>query len=292
MPTKPELLDIPDPVPADQLVDDANARILIEGFEGSGKTLWALKLCIGAGWLPPCLIDTENKSSVKFRKVTRFDVVPIDGSYAPARYVAAIDRNETRYSALIMDSISHEWIGKDGSLEIHDKEEARLEAAKNKNASIAAWRKVTPQHDEFVQRLVHCKTNLIATVRCKKGITMEGGVVKKVPLDRIQRDGVGYEFDIIGTLDEDHNLYISKSRCFELDHKLFGPTDAELVGRIIGQWMSEGVGYTKAQMVAQSIRDKAKELGRNLDEIETLIAAAGDDLTILDDVLSSLEAPE
>ncbi len=290
MPTKP--LDIPEPIPADELVDDARARVLIEGFEGSGKTLWALKLCVGAGWAPPCLIDTENKSSIKFRRVTKFDVVPIDGNYAPTRYIAAIHRDEVRYPALIVDSISHAWVGSGGVLTIHGKEEARLEAARHKNANIAAWRKASPEHNDFVEALVHCKTNLIATVRCKKGITMEGGVVKKVPLDQVQRDGIGYEFDIIGTLDEDHNLYISKSRCFELDHKLFAPGDAELVGQIIAQWMADGVGSTKAQMVVNSIRQKAAELGRDPEETDNLILAAGDDISLLDDILNSLEAPE
>jgi hypothetical protein len=38
--------------------------------------------------------------------------------------------------------------------------------------------------------------------------------VKKLGMAPIQRQGMEYEFDIVADMDIDHNMIVSKSRCF------------------------------------------------------------------------------
>lgn len=209
----------------------AKARVALIGPSGSGKTYSALLMALTlAGGKRVVLVDTEHGSASKYADLTDprsgllldFDVIELD-SFAPDTYVDAIDAAaKAGAGAVVIDSLSHAWAGKDGALEMVDK------AAKKSGSgnSFAAWRDITPRHNRLVEALSACPTHLIVTMRSKMEYVLEqvegknGRTVtqpKKVGLAPIQREGLEYEFDVVGDIDLDHQWVISKTRCPEFD---------------------------------------------------------------------------
>lgn len=217
------------------------ARIALVGPSGSGKTYTALKLATAMGQRV-ALVDTENHSASLYAGEFEFDTLalPDERTVAPKDYVEAIHAaEEAGYDVLIIDSLSHAWAGKEGALAMADQASKRY-----RGNTFAAWRDVTPHHNALVDALVFCKCHLIATMRTKTEYVVETGdkgkmVPKKIGLAPIQRQGIEYEFDIVGDMDLDHNLIISKTRYKDLDGKVINcPT--EKLGKAIVDWLNEG----------------------------------------------------
>jgi hypothetical protein len=64
--------------------------------------------------------------------------------------------------------------------------------------SFTAWRKLTPQHNAFIEAMIRSKLHLIATMRSKMDYVVETNekgksVPKKVGLAPVQREGTDYE---------------------------------------------------------------------------------------------------
>lgn len=216
----------------------ARARVALIGPSGTGKTYSALQIATGIGG-KIALIDTENESASKYADRFNFDSCALD-EHSPKAYVAAIrDAEKAGYNVLVIDSLSHAWTGRGGALEMADKASAR---AKN---SFAAWREVTPHHNELVDALIQCKCHLIVTMRSKTEYVLEEDargkkVPRKVGMAPVQRDGLEYEFDIVAEVDNEHRMIVSKSRCFELADEVIIKPGAD-VGAKIGAWLSDGV---------------------------------------------------
>lgn len=209
----------------------AKARVALIGPSGSGKTYSALLMALTlAGGRRVVLVDTEHGSASKYAELTDprtgllfdFDVIELD-SFAPDTYVDAIEAaTKAGAGAVVIDSLSHAWAGKDGALEMVDK------AAKKSGSgnSFAAWRDITPRHNRLVEALSACPTHLVVTMRSKMEYVLEqvegknGRLTtqpKKVGLAPIQREGLEYEFDVVGDIDLDHHWAISKTRCPAFD---------------------------------------------------------------------------
>lgn len=212
----------------------AKARVALSGPSGSGKTYTALIL---AGVLGEriAVIDTEHGSASKYSSIFEFDVLELD-RFDPRIYVQAIQAAaEAGYDVLVIDSMSHEWEGQGGVLELHDRATAE---DKYKN-SFAAWRKVTPLHNQFIEAIIASPLHVIATMRSKSEYTVEGKTVSKVGTAPKQRDGVEYEFDVVADLELDNTMRVTKSRCPELHRAVFSPPD-EQVGKMLESWLSSG----------------------------------------------------
>src|SRR5687767_11447970 len=120
----------------------AKARIAIYGPSGSGKTFSSLALAQEmAGDGRVCVIDTERGSASKYADIYDFDVIELD-SFHPQTYVDAIKMvaQARIYTVLVIDSITHEWDGSKGALEL---------AGQN----FTNWSKVTPLHNAFIDAL-------------------------------------------------------------------------------------------------------------------------------------------
>ena len=211
-------------------------RLALIGTSGSGKTFSALAIATGLG-LPIAFIDTERGSARKYADLFDFDVLELE-SFSVENFIAAINAAERGgYKVLIIDSLSHAWSGKDGILEFVDMETAKSRA---KNAYTSGWRAATPLHNKLVDTILCCKMNVIACMRSKSEYVLEEMNGKKVPrkigLQPVQREGMEYEFDVMGDLDQDHNLIISKSRCAAIDNKLFPRPGAEFAA-ILNEWL-------------------------------------------------------
>lgn len=218
------------------------ARIALIGPSGSGKTMSALFIAKALGERI-ALVDTENGSASKYAGeagVPDFDTLNL-GEFSPQTYVEAIHAAEAAgFDVLIIDSLSHAWMGKGGALEMVDNVSKRSKSGN----SFTAWREVTPHHNALVDALVQCKLHLIVTMRAKAEYVLQTDergkqVPKKVGMAPIQREGLDYEFDIVGDIDLDHNFVISKTRCRALDSAVITKPDEKL-GQTIRAWLESG----------------------------------------------------
>ena len=216
----------------------SKARIGIIGPSGSGKTYTALKIASALGE-KIAVIDTEYGSASKYADEFEFDVCELS-SYDPRYYTKAIQAaGQAGYDVIIIDSLSHAWSGEGGALELADKYKAKYRGNK-----FAAWSEVTPLHNQLVHAMLGAPAHLIATLRSKMEYIQtkddKGSVViKKVGMAPIQRDGMEYEFDIVGDMDIEHNLIISKTRCRALDGAIINKPGEELA-KTIKDWLTDG----------------------------------------------------
>lgn len=191
----------------------ARLRLGLIGPSGSGKTYSALGIASGLGE-KVALIDTERRSASKYADTFLFDVMELE-SFEPERFIAAIKAAETaNYDVLIIDSLSHAWMGKGGILELADTETKRSRSGNSFNV----WREVTPKHNALVDTILRSSCHVIATLRTKTEYVIEKdersgkSLPRKVGLAPVQRDGLEYEFDIVGDLDSG-DMIIGKTRC-------------------------------------------------------------------------------
>lgn len=228
------------------------ARVGICGAAGSGKTLSALKIACGLG-TKIALVDTENNSSVLYADRIDFDVLNIEPPFDINKYIAAIHQAESAgYDVLILDSISHAWAGEGGLLDTQGK------LADGGMNSFTAWRKLTPQHNAFIEAMIRSKLHLIATMRSKMDYVVETNekgksVPKKVGLAPVQREGTDYELDIVFDLDLNHNAQSSKDRSSLFDGRLI-PKPDEKVGKQILEWLDRGQKLAPAAAAVESVR--------------------------------------
>lgn len=245
----------------------ARARIALGGPSGSGKTYTALLIAQAFG-SRIALIDTEHGSASKYAgepEMPAFDVVELD-SFSPAHYIAAIAAAEQAgYDVLIIDSLSHAWVGREGILEQVDLARAR---SKSGNAFTEGWRYASPLHQKLIDTMLQAKLDLIVTMRSKTKYVLEDyqgrQVPKQVGMELVQREGIEYEWDIVGEMDKENTLVITKSRCKKLTGKSFAQPGVEL-GEAIKAWVRSGV----------PIVEPARPKGHTLQELFALVKGAG-----------------
>lgn len=229
-------------------------RIALIGISGSGKTYSALRIACGLGG-QIAVIDTERGSASKYADEFDFDVLE-PASFHPERFIEAIkDAAAGGYGVLIIDSLSHAWMGKDGALELVDNAAAR---SQSKN-TFTAWRDVTPLHNRLVDAILQYPGHVIVTMRAKSEYVMETNdrgktAPRKVGLAPIQRDGLEYEFDLVADMDNDNNMIVTKTRCKAFFRAVI-KTPTEDVGRDFLVWLDSG---EKKEAVKAENEDQAK----------------------------------
>ncbi|HKR03497.1 MAG TPA: AAA family ATPase [Bacteroidia bacterium] len=243
----------------------AKIRLGLSGPAGSGKTASALLIAYGLtqDWNKIALIDTENNSADLYanhtlesdgRKFTigEFQVLPLEKPYSPERYIEAIKECEVEgIEVIIIDSISHEWNGSGGVMELVD----TLKASSNsKNAFTNGWSEATPRHNKFIEAMLSSKCHIIGCMRSKVDYVLESiekngkiiQVPKKVGMAPIQREGVDYEFTIHFDLNLNHYATAMKDRSGLFASGGFVPS--EKTGQNILQWCESGLDV-KAEVV-------------------------------------------
>lgn len=207
----------------------AKARLLFSGASGSGKTTAALTVAAQLG-KRIAFIDTEAGSASLYADRFDFDVLELSPPYAPERFIEAIEAAESAgYEVIVIDSITHEWSGPGGCLDIKTKMGDRFQD----------WAKVTPRHDRFIQAMMRSKAHIIATVRAKQGYSMdEKGKVQKSGMDPQQRDGIDFEFTVCWNINAQHMAEAQKDRTRLFDGKPEVIT-AE-TGERLAKWLSAG----------------------------------------------------
>jgi len=214
--------------------ENARLRMALTGISGSGKTYTALAIGSNLGE-KVAVIDTERGSASKYADIFGFDVLELE-KFSPENYIAAVHAaEEAGYDVLIIDSLTHEWSGTGGILELHDKESARLKD------SFRAWGAATPKHNAVLNAILGSRCHVIATIRSKSEYSVEKDgnktTIRKVGMAPVQRDGIEYEFDVLGDLDQNNNLSIIKTRCIDLLDKTY-PKAGKEVAATLKAWLS------------------------------------------------------
>jgi hypothetical protein len=218
----------------------AKLRLAFVGPAGSGKTFSSLAVATALGG-KIAVIDSERGSASKYADIFEFDVLELE-SFAPEMFVQAIRVAEAAgYDTIIIDSLSHAWMGREGALEQVDGYARKSGGAGN---NFAAWRHVTPKHNTMVDALVGSKCHVIATMRSKTEWVVEKdkngkSVPRKIGLAPVQRDGLEYEFDVVGDLDIENTFTVTKTRCPALAGKLVERPGAQ-IAEVLNAWL-EGV---------------------------------------------------
>lgn len=160
----------------------------LAGGTGSGKTMSAMRLAAGiCGDKPFAVIDTEAGRAKHYADAFRFDHGDLAAPFTPERYAEAIfAADEARYPCIVVDSMSHEWAGTGGVLEMQEDELDRMAGdnwSKREACRMAAWIKPKMQHKKMVQRLLQVRAHLILCFRAEEKIEMikEDGKTKIIP---------------------------------------------------------------------------------------------------------------
>ena len=188
----------------------AKIRLGLSGASGFGKTYSALLIAKGlvGDWNKVALIDTENGSGELYSDLGDYNVITLEAPYSPERYIEAIKVCENAgMECIIIDSITHEWDGEGGCLDIQTKLGGRYQD----------WAKITPRHNAFIQAILTSKCHIISTVRRKQDYEMTEvngkKTVQKVGTKEVTREGFEYELTMnLEFINDKHMVKASKDR--------------------------------------------------------------------------------
>lgn len=250
----------------------AKLRLALAGPSGSGKTWSALLIARGIGG-KIAVIDTERDSASLYSHLVDFDSLDLAAPYSPERYVQAIRAaEEAGYDVLVIDSMTHEWNGIGGCLELVD----QIAAAKYRGNSWSAWNEVTPRHRAFLDAILQAKLHIIVTMRTKTETAQvdDGGRKKvvKLGMKAEQRDGIEYEFTAVLDITHDgHYAIASKDRTGLFAGKDPAPVTEE-TGAALLAWLESGAEAPRMSEDALALHLKAFADAKTLPALK----AAGD----------------
>ncbi len=208
-------------------------KLSLQGPSGSGKTYSALLLAKGmTGDLSKvAVIDTENGSSHLYAKLGTYSVLKLEAPFTPEKYIEAIQcAIQEGFECVIIDSLSHEWFGTGGILEIHSNMQGN---------SFTNWSKLTPRHNALIETVVSSDIHILATLRSKTEYVIQQvngkNIPEKVGLKSVQRDDTEYELTISFELNKNFMSTVSKDRTglFKTQPEL---VINEQVGKRIMEW--------------------------------------------------------
>lgn len=222
----------------------AKIRLGLSSVSGGGKTYSALLIAKGLanGDLSKvAVIDSENGSADLYADLGPYQVIHLAPPFSPERYIEAISAClKGGMEVIILDSISHEWEGKGGVLELADAMGGQYQSA---------WKTLTPRHESFKQAILQSPCHMITTVRRKQDYVLQDKVNKsgktvqapvKVGLKEVTREGWEYELTINLELELNHYATASKDRTgLFMGKPAFVPS--EETGRQIAAWCNEGI---------------------------------------------------
>jgi DNA polymerase III delta prime subunit len=218
--------------------EQARLRLALVGPPGSGKTFTALAVAqaLVSASRRVAVIDTERGSASKYADLFSFDTDASFEDFSPRTYVRKLrEAEDAGYSVIVIDSLSHAWVGRGGALDQVDREKSR-------GNSFTAWKDVTPQQNALVDAILSSKAHVVCTMRTKVEYVLEmnekgKSVPRKVGTAPVQREGLEYEFDVVGEMTTANDLIISKTRCPALSGAVFHQPGADLA-KILREWLS------------------------------------------------------
>ena len=238
----------------------AKIRLGLSAVSGGGKTYSALQVAYGmcGDWEKIAIIDSENGSADLYSHLGSYNVLPITAPFTPEKYVQAIHECEgAGMEVIIIDSITHEWDGKGGILDISNSMSGN---------SYTNWAKITPRHNAFIDAILTSTCHVITTVRRKQDyelVTNSQGkaVPQKVGLKEVTREGFEYELTINLEIDASHMATASKDRTGLFSSNIPFIPSVE-TGKMIKEWCELGIEVPKVSV---------DELVSNSNSVESLM---------------------
>jgi hypothetical protein len=232
----------------------AKGRIALIGPAGSGKSYTSLLLAraLAGPNGKIAAVDTEHGSLSKYADVFDFDVIQLD-SFAPKMFVTALHAAEDAgYDVFLCDSLSHFWTGRDGALEFVDM------AQKRNKDNMGGWKEFRPHERLMVDEMVSSSCHVICTMRTKteylEQIGSDGKKKRvKIGLAPVQRDGLEYEFDLVGYMDEDNTFITDKTRCSDYAQKAYSKPGPKEFAPLV-EWL-KGAARAPRQKPAEPVID-------------------------------------
>lgn len=242
------------------------ARVALDGPSGAGKTFTAIEWgTVLQGDGRTLVIDTEHGSAEWYSDRWDYDVITWAPPYDPVDLAATILEAADTYEVLVVDSLSHFWEGEGGTLDIVD-----AAAQRAQGNSFAGWKVGTPALRHLMDTILQAKTHVIATMRSKMEYVLEEDsrgkkVPRKVGLAPVMRQGIEYEFTLIGELDLEHRLVVSKSRCSALADVVVQPGQAATAAATFLAWLSDGedtISEDEAAEIAAALNEMGADARR------------------------------
>lgn len=156
------------------------ALIAIAGTTGSGKTYSAL--LVASGLAGPQgkvgFVDTEKgrgemytdeKMIMEALPGNQYHVVSLDPPFTPARYLQAIAAlQQAGCNTIVIDSMTHEWEGEGGCIDIADN---------NKLGGTPNWAKAKSEHKKFMNTLLSLPVHVVCCLRAREKTKPEKHVI-------------------------------------------------------------------------------------------------------------------
>lgn len=208
----------------------AKIKMALQGPSGSGKTYSSLLVAYGLcnDWSNIAVVDSENHSADLYAHIGSYNVLSLTAPFTPEKYIQAIEVCEKAgMEVIIIDSVTHEW---ENLIDYHSSLQGN---------SFTNWAKVTPRHNDFVQKILQSSCHVICTIRTKQDYVLNeknGKIVpEKVGLKSVQRENLDYELTLVFDLDMKNHSVASKDR----SGLFFGKPEQKLsiqTGQLIHDW--------------------------------------------------------
>ena len=220
-------------------------RLGVSGASGFGKTYSALLLAFGitGDWSKIAVIDTENGSSNLYSELGNYNTLNLQAPFSPERYIEAIKTCEkAAMEVIIVDSITHEWSGSGGCLNIHESLGGRFQD----------WAKITPRHQAFIDAILQSSSHIITTVRRKVEYSLDksaNGRLKVTKLGTKEQTREGFEYELTTNfelINDNHLTVASKDRTgLFMNKPEFVITKG--TGKVLLEWCSNGVNLQQVK---------------------------------------------
>ena len=232
-------------------------KVGFSGASGFGKTYSALLMAYGVtnDWSKIAVVDTENGSADLYSDLGEYNTLTLKPPFSPENYIKAIKICEdANMELIIIDSITHEWEGEGGCLQIVESLGGRYQD----------WGKVTPRHNAFIQAIIQSKCHIFTTVRRKQDYDMvkndKGKMeVQKVGTKEVTREGFEYEITLnFEFINDKHLVKASKDRTGLFMNKPEFVITSE-TGQQLKEWSNSGATeQPKPELTPEQIELKNK----------------------------------
>jgi hypothetical protein len=260
----------------------AKLKIGVFGPSGSGKTYSALLMAKGmAPWDKIAVIDTENGSAELYSHLGAYNVITLSPPFHPEKYAEAIIACEKAgMEVVIIDSITHEWNGTGGILEMAD------EMAQGSKNSFAVWKKLTPMHNRFIDCILQSPLHVICCGRTKQEYVLNQverngktvNVPEKTGMKAMTRDGFDYEMTVAFDLAISHYATTSKDRSgIFMDKTAF--KIGEDTGKTLLDWGNSGAADLPTPEQNERFADQLMAFGITKEQWEAKIGKKWDELS-------------